>query len=253
LTIATQVDPNAVASAAPNGIADAGTPPDAQAPASTPAASDTTDTTASGAIDWKARHDKLLAESMPRLQSERDTLKAKVADLETRLAEIGDVDQVEYEVAHERDTALLAWLTQLQAGGFTLRQAVEKFTRQVSEANGEREQFETKKQSVESVIAVVAEYDKPFSAFLQKMDKLGSVVSMQTIPALRETYNELVAAGKTPTQAAAAASTDASEAPGKEAPVVASGGSASRVPAAPVYKPGMRSRDLFGLHLAGHK
>ncbi len=258
MTLATEIVPAAPATA-PNETAHEGTHPAAQAPASTPVASETTANDATTEpVDWKARHDKLISESIPTLQSkaakaenEVTTLKSENTDLKAKLAEIGDPEEIEYEVAHERDMAYLGFLEDVMGKGYTLRQVVDKLRNDIRSASGERAQSETKKQSVEGLIALVDNYDKGYATFLRAMSKNGSPITHETIAGtLRELYGTFHTDGATPAQAAsAAAAAPAAEAP-KEPPVVANAGAAQKISGSPVFKPGMRARDYFGQALA---
>lgn len=264
MTVTAAIDPTPAATDNA-GTAATSTPPAAQAPASTPAAPETpVAPKEEGTVDWKARHDKLVNESIPKLQSDRATFENKLKEITTerdelkqKLEDLGDVDELEYEVAHERDQSYLAFLEEVANKGFTLRQVVDKLRADMRTATSQRQEIETKRSSVESVITLVERYDKDFASFLREIDKSGARVAHETLDDLRGTYERLTARGRSPEQAAAAVTAGAgdgaasSEPPTKEPPVVAPAGSASRIAGTPVWKPGARSTGLFRKALEG--
>jgi hypothetical protein len=242
--------PSAPETTETHGTLTQGTPPAPQGPAATPVASVTpaaVEGQPTEVIDWKARHDKLTTESIPTLQRDRDTLRNRVTELEGKLGEQPDPDELAYEVGHERDMAMLGWLEDIQKNGATLKQAVDHLNGKLREASNERELFETKRQSTDSLIKFAEGYDPKFATFLRAMDKNGTRVASETIPSLRELYNSFAAQGATPAQAAAAATPNGATPPatGQEPPVVAPAGAPQKMTPAPVWRPGMRASDML--------
>lgn len=259
MTVATEIT-TPVAPVAQNGTAAPSTPPTAQAPAGTTTAPEKpAPAQPAEVIDWKARHDKLTTESIPKLQSERstaiterDALKTKVADLEAQLSERGSDDDLEYTVAHERDLAYLNFLEDVASKGFTIRQVLEKLRSDIRNAEGNRADFETKRQSVDGLIKTIEGYDPDYARFLKDMDKNGVTINHDSIGSLRSTYDRLTAKGATPAQAATAAAAAAAPTPEtpKEPPTVAPAGGADKIAGTPVWKPGMRARDVVKAAIA---
>lgn len=263
MSLATQVvDPAATTEASvSNGTAAPSTPPDAQAPASTPAASAAPETPVAQqppADDWKAKHDRLITESIPKLQSDRDTakarvteLEAKVAEYETKLRDMPDIEELTFQVGHERDLAFAGWLRQSLNGGATLQQVVAKLERQVHDVTTETQQLDAKRKSLDGLIGIVEGYDAPFAKFLRAMDANGSPVTQQTIPNLRKLYDELGGGKAAIAQATEAASAAAAPAAETKTPPVSPAPGGAKVGDAPVWSPGMRSRDLVKKALTG--
>lgn len=146
-----------------------------------------------------------------KLQSERDKATARVTALETENAALqaklegtGDPEEIEYEIAHERDTSWTSWLEGELDKGSTLQQLVSKVRAQSRAAQSERKQSEGQKTSIESLISMVEDYDKGFGKFLRAGATHGMAITQDTLPKLKETFKSLVSDGATPTQAAAA-------------------------------------------------
>jgi hypothetical protein len=202
--------------------------------------------------DWKSKHDRLINESIPKLQStaatEKNRADAAERDLAALREEIGDPDELREEVAHERDTAWADQIAKWLAEGATLRQVHDQVNRQMSARNTQRVQSETQRQSVDGLLAIVDTYDKPYAEFLRQMSKHGTAITNESIVSLRSTYESFRG---TPAQAAAAASTAPAAPAGKEPPVVPQGGTSARIGDAPVWRPGVRPRDLIKAALAG--
>lgn len=258
MTIATQIpntDPMAPANAGtPNGDTPQSPDQSGIAAPSAPVSGQPT-TPAAGTDDPTHRLAKLTTETIPQLQSERDTAKSKVTELEAtitdltaQLEESPDEEELTYQIAHERDEAYLGWLQKALRDGNTLQQVVRRFEADAQSARAGRQSFESTRANVEGLINVIGTYDKPFSEFLAGLHKTGNaVINQTTVPGLRTLYDSFKADGKSPAQAAAAAATTT---PGKEPPVVAPPGGAALADA-PVWKPGMSASDLFDMALKG--
>lgn len=249
MAIATEaVTPQAPA-AEPVGTTPASTPPAAQAPVSTPVVPALTAPPApTETVDWKSRHDKLTTESIPKLQSDLSRTTTERDELKERLAKLPEnIEDFEYEVAHTRDVEYLTFLEDVANKGFTLKQTIEHLRNTMRGAQGQRDEFETKRSTIDGLIKVVDGYDKGFATFLRDMDKNGARVAHESLPNLRGLYDKLTAGGNTPAQAATAATaaTPAVTDTSKEPPVVAPAGGAPTMPNAPVWQPGMKSRDLI--------
>lgn len=237
--------------------------PVAQAPSAAPIAPAAAPVAPATETDWKARATKLETESVPKLQSERDLatrenaeLKAKVAEYESR--KVPNIDELSTTIARERETEMLGWIEENLAAGFTLDQVAKKLRGDISDRDAAHQQHVEKVQTTEGFINVIAGYDEPFAKFLTAMHKQRAVVNQQTMAGLREIFDQFKGSG-TPAQAAAAAAasttpaapanTAATTAPVEPPTVPAPNGAGPSD--APVYKKGMRSRDLFGMALGG--
>lgn len=162
------------------------------------------------------------ATAASKLQSERDKATSRVADLETentalkaKIEEIGDLDELEFDLSHERDSSWTTWLEQELDKGATLQQLVSKVRAQTRAAQSERQQHLTQRSSVENLISMVEDYDKGFGKFLRAGASHGMAITQDTLPKLKETYKSFSGDGATPAQAAAAAA----EAAPQHAPV----------------------------------
>lgn len=206
--------------------------------------------------DPTARLAKLETDTLPKLQTERDTLrterdtlKATVADLTAQLEETPDEEQLRFEVAHERDGQYLSWLQKALREGRTLAQVVARAEADNASAATNRNTHETRRQNIEGQIALIEEFDKGFGAFLRKLDANGTTIDQSTIPGLKTLYASLNA-GKTPEQAIAAATAAAPGAGGSEPPTVPAA-AGSGMSDTPVYQPHMTTADYFRMALKG--
>lgn len=185
------------------------------------------------------------AAATSKLQSDRDTarsqvtaLTAEVESLKAQLAETGDVNELEYELSHERDNA---WVSQLEAWvaeGATLQQVASRARKQMRDMTGVRRQQETTKSSRDNLITMVEGYDQGFAKFLRAGATHGMVISQDTLPSLKETYKGFSGEGATPAQAAAAAAPQHAAVPvHPTAPVVPQPG-AAKISDAPIASKG---------------
>lgn len=203
--------------------------------------------------DYKSKHDRLVNESIPKLQSQLSTTTTRAEKAEADLAalrdEVGDIETLTTEIGHERDSA---WAEQIQrwfAEGATLKQVADRVRSDMSSANSRRAQSESQKQSVEGLLSIVDGYDKPYGTFLRAMHKHGTAITQESVIGLRSTYESVTGAGKTPTQAAAAVSDPASTL--REPPVVPQGGTSARIGDSPAYQKGDTGRSLIKRALSG--
>ena len=258
MSLGTELEPG-TQSAIPASTGGAGVPvtpqPEGTAPIAPPApAAPATPAAPTAPEDFKAKHDRLVTESIPKLQSQLSTTTTRAEKAEADLAalreEVGDVEELRLEIGNERDNA---WAEQIQrwfAEGATLKQVAERVRSDMMNANRQRTQNESQKQSVEGLLSIVDGYDKPYATFLRAMNKNGTPITQESVISLRATFDAFKGSGS-PTQAAAAASAGEAPPAPKEPPVVPQGGGASRIGDSPVYQPGMRGRDLIKKALAG--
>lgn len=235
-------------------------PPDAAPDAATPAPSEvpaepaSTDAPAAETPDAAAlaKQNEGLRTANARLQSERDTAQARVAQLESGVL--------------SQDGEWLGFLEDCANRGMNASQIRDAVERQRRERAQGREQTVAQTTARDAIIGKVAleENGRDFALFLKDLTEGEGALAIteRNLPRLRAQYDKFTAQGKNPIQAAAAASTE-------PAAVTAKGKTAPRVPAAsgaqgvgPAESKAaanleamsrMSSRSLFKMHFAGKK
>lgn len=222
----------------PSGIPSA--PPAASGEQGTSSASESTS-------ELTARLEKLEKESLPKLQSDHDAWKGRAETAEAKLAEIGDPDEMEFEIASDVEAQWSEWMHRELALGTSLAALVAAYDRQRQDTDSKRQRSDSAAATVDAVIGFVEGYDKGFATFLRALAKAGGAISQEKLPELLSTFKDLAASGQTPGQAAATAAagtTDAAPAAAgaqqqeETPPVTPQPGGASRVSAAPIARPG---------------
>ncbi len=208
--------------------------------ATTPVLPEVADPASAKVVEPSAKPD----EALRTMQSQRDTaraaettLKAQVADLETKLAEASAKPE---HLVSERDMAWEDWLFQLSEKGYTLAQARTYLENNRKKAGETVRAQQTRAQAVEGIIALAVELsgDDGFGEYLRDLGEDANI-TQANIPAWKKRY--LAAGGK---PSAAVVADPAAPAVEKAPPIVPQPGGAA-MPDAPAYQPGMRSRDLF--------